>query len=398
MTITEKIMDASRIWNQAAMVFPYFHHRDIDWDETYRTYLERAVNTRTDREHGLLMAEFVNCLGDGHTDLSFCKSILDEAGYFPFSLEYLEGGYCIDGERVLGFNGWAMEEVLQEAFRYVYHVGDYVPRLRYILPFLLVPGTNTVETVSGSREFTMLQERPAVLKQDAVEFILHGDVLRIKLDDFLRDRSGQIREKLLDVKPSAVILDIRENIGGMTKHGADIAQLFISGKFGGCKKWTRTMTGVDYASASQIVRMSEVELNRIMSSGDAREEIERSLRIARHSYFKEYEDSWGKDGVGAVFDGPLVLLTSRKTVSAAEDFAAFFKTNKRAVMIGTPTCGTSGTPLLQHLSCGTLRVCSVGYQLRDGTQFIGTGIQPDIQVEPEWNRDTVLEFALHHLI
>lgn len=402
MTITDKIMDLSVVWKQAAMMFPHFHRCGVDWDGAYREFLEQAAHTQTELEHALLVAEFVNLLGDGHTDLSFSKRILDEAGYLPFAMEYVDGAYYAEGERILGFNGKPVQEILSEAFRYVYHVGNFVPRLRYILPFLLNAWENTLETGSGSKTFTMLTQRPAVRYQQDAEFYLHGDILRIKIDDMLRDRAPQVREKLLQERPRAVILDIRENIGGMTQYGANIAQLFLSGKFGGCQKWTRTMTGVEYASASQIVDMTEKELRELMSGENAREEIEKALRIANLSYFQEYEDCWGCEDIQAVFDGPMVLLTSRKTVSAAEDFTAFFRTNQRAAIIGTPTCGTSGTPLLQTLSCGTARICSVGYRLLDGTEFIGKGIEPDILAEPtsddiRQGRDTVLLRALDYL-
>lgn len=402
MTMAEKLMDLSVIWKQAAMVFPHFHRCGVDWDACYREFLDQTMQTETDREHALLMAQFTNCLGDGHTDLSFKKPILDQVGYLPFLLDYLGGAYYAEGERILGFNGKPMDEILQEAFRYIYHVENFAPRLRHILPFVLKSGENTLETESGRKKFTMLTERPAAKHQQDAEFTLYGDTLCVKIDDMLRDRAPQIREKLLEVKPKSVILDIRENIGGMTKFGADIAQLFISGQFAGCQKWTRMMSGVEYASASQILDMTEEELNRIMSNGSAREEIEKSVRIARLSYFKEYEDCWGEEGVQAVFDGPLIVLTSRKTVSAAEDFTAFFRTNKRATVIGTPTCGTSGTPLLQSLSCGTVRICSVGCKLLDGTEFIGKGIQPDIRIERDaeairQGRDPVLAYAIQYL-
>lgn len=223
----------------------------------------------------------------------------------------------------------------------------------------------------------------------------------VRFDDLLRPRAGEIRDKILEKQPRAVILDIRQNIGGMTKFGADIAQLFLDGQFGGCKKWTRQMTGVGYASSLQVMNMSEEQLAAISGKAD-REEIEKSWKIAQLADFEEYEDCWGEADVKAIFGGPVVLLTSRKTVSAAEDFTAFFRTNKRATIIGTPTCGTSGTPLLKGLFCGTLRVCSVGYQLRDGTEFLGKGIQPDLMVETSvadlrQGRDTVLEAALEYL-
>ena len=211
----------------------------------------------------------------------------------------------------------------------------------------------------------------------STQFHLLGDVLQVRFDDLLSSRAKEIREKILEAKPRAVILDIRENIGGMSKYGAEIAQLFLSGRFGGCKKWTRRMTGVGYAGSIQVLNMSSDELATISGKED-RDEIEKSRRIANLADFEEYEDWWGDEDSPALFEGPVVVLTSCKTVSAAEDFVAFFKSTGRGTIVGTPTCGTTGTPLLKGLFCGTLRVCSVGYQLRDGTEFLGRGIEPDI--------------------
>lgn len=401
MTQEEKIYDLSAIWRHAAFVFPHFHRCGVNWDEAYREFLPRALQIRTDREHCLLMAEFINLLGDGHTDVSFNREMTDTIGYLPFALEYQEGEYFADGKQVLDFNGKPISEILEDAKRYVYHVGNYVPRLRYILPFLLDSWENTMETESGRVHFTLMNERPNLNRESSTRFRTYGDVLCIRFDDLLRPRAGEIREKILEERPRAVILDIRQNIGGMTKFGADIAQLFLDGQFGGCKKWTRQMTGVEYASSLQVLNMSEEQLAAISGKAD-REEIEKSRKIAQLADFEEYEDCWGDAETKAVFDGRVVLLTSRKTVSAAEDFTAFFRTNKRATIIGTPTCGTSGTPLLKGLFCGTLRVCSVGYQLRDGTEFLGKGIQPDLMVDTSvtdsrQGRDTVLEAALEYL-
>ena len=390
MTLDEKIYDLSAIWRHAAFVFPHFHRCDIDWDSAYRAFIPRALATQSDREHCLLMSEFINLLGDGHTDVSFNREITDEIGYLPFALEYMQNTYWTEGKRILGFDGRPMAEITEEASRYVYHVGNYLPRLRYILPLVLGSGEHTLETEAGSRSFDFQKERPVLPQHPETEFTMHGDILQIRFDDLLRPRSEEIREKLLETKPRAVILDIRENIGGMTKFGADIAQLFIPGQFGGCKKWTRTMTGVGYASSIQVINMSQEQLAAISGKAD-REEIEKSRRIAKLQEFEKYEDQWGNAGEKAVFDGPVALLISRKTVSAAEDFTAFFRTHNRATIIGQPTCGTSGTPLLKGLHCGTLRVCSVGYQLKDGTEFIGKGIQPDIF------SDDSLEEALQYL-
>lgn len=403
MTDTEKIMDLSTIWQQATFVFPHFGERQICWDEVYRSYLGRVLATKSEPEHALLMAEFINTLGDGHTDLSFKKEILEEAGYLPFALEYLADGYYLDGWRVERIDGIPMETLVEQAAKYVYRVGNFVPRLNYILPFLLPAGDHWVETEQGSRAFALQKQRILPKRRENVEFVRHGEVLQIIIDDLLRNHAPQIQERLEQWKPKAVILDLRENVGGMTIHGANIAQLFISGQFGGCQKWTRTMTGVGYASASQWVRMPEQERQRFLTDEKSKEEYlaaQRRMDLAEYEY---YDDCWGKEGAQAVFTGPVFLLTSRKTVSAAEDLVAFFRTNHRATIIGMPTCGTSGTPLLKNLSCGTMRVCSVGYRLKDGTPWVGRGIEPDILIcptEADWrqNTDPVLETALFQAI
>lgn len=65
--------------------------------------------------------------------------------------------------------------------------------------------------------------------------------------------------------------------------------------------------------------------------------------------------------------------------------------------------GTTGTPLLKRLHLGgSIRICSVGHKLLDGTAFIGTGILPDLFVEETWEdyvcgKDAALEKALEYL-
>lgn len=399
--LLERLMDISHIYTQTCLVFPHFHRCGVDWDDTYRHFLERTLTTESDLEHALLMSEFVNTLGDGHTDLSISRDIRDPAGYLPFPFFYAGGSYYWEGERILAVDQRPIEALIQEISRYCYHVGNFVPRLEYFLPLILNDGPHELTTTDGHHSFSLAPQPSRSDTSDAPLFSHHGDILLIRLDDFLRDRSTKIRTELERTKPHSVILDIRHNIGGMTQYAANVAQLFIPGTFHGCQKWTRTMTGVDYASASQIFRMSPKQLQGI-DPHCTNDELERSRRVWDLTTFKEYQDNWGTSGTPAVFSGKIAVLTSRNTVSAAEDFTAFFRTNQRATLIGSPTYGTSGTPLLYRLSCGMLRVCSVGYRLLDGTEWLGSGIAPDIAIEPEEadirrKQDVVLAHALAYL-
>ena len=411
MNTTDRIADLSMLWKQASMTFPYFDQRNIDWDRAYREYLPKVIDATTDTDFHLLLAEFMNLLGDGHTDYLLPKSLQDEIGYLPFTLRFTQDSYCIDaaiseyqayaGSQVLSINGIPFMTLIQKVKRYGYHIGNYVSRYRLhqILPFLLKSTGNHAETSNGAFTFDLLPSKPDNLSSKALlipvdfqqvdagklDIRLYEDILYIKLDNFMYGRAvDEVRSAI--TRHSGVvgiIFDLRENIGGMTMHGAKIAELLIPGEFHGCRKRTRSMTGIGLASASQIIQWSDEEIESHIAAGySTREEIEESKSFITNTHYDKYVDTYGSEDHTALFSGPCVILTSRHTVSAAEDFIAMFRTNQRATIIGTATCGTTGTPLMQKLSCGGwMRICSVGYRLMDGTEFIGCGIKPDIICE-----------------
>ena len=229
-----------------------------------------------------------------------------------------------------------------------------------------------------------------------------GHMVKLEVETRNLDEVRQALTQHPDAR--GLIMDIRENIGGMTLYGARVAELLIPGVFHGCQKRTRSMTGVALASASQLAGWSAKDIERDIASGlTTREEVARSRALLGNAHFDEYEDCFGAEGQAALYDGPCLLLTSRHTVSAAEDFAAMLRSNRRALTLGTPTCGTTGTPLLQRLRCGgSMRVCSVAYRLLDGTEFIGRGIAPDAECEISADdlragTDSVLREALRRL-
>ena len=411
MNITDRIADLSMLWKQASITFPYFDQRKINWDLAYREYLEKVLNAQTDREFHLLLAEFMNLLGDGHTEYMLPKSLHDETGYLPFTLRYIQNEYCIDatipssqafaGAKILSINGVPILDLIQEAKRYSYHIGNYVSRYRIhqILPFLLKMTGNLAETSNGTFTFDLLTTRPNNLtpktlyllaeyqqiKTGKLDIRTYNNILYIKLDDFMYSKAAEEVRAAITGNPEigGILFDLRENVGGMTMNGAQIAELLITGQFHGCQKRTQSMSGVSLASASQISQWSNEEIENHIAAGlSTREEIEESKSFITNTHYDKYVDTYGSEDNLPLFTGPCVILTSRHTVSAAEDFIAMFRTNQRATVIGTPTCGTSGTPLMQKLSCGGwMRICSVGYRLMDGTEFIGHGIDPDISCE-----------------
>lgn len=98
----------------------------------------------------------------------------------------------------------------------------------------------------------------------------------------------------------------------------------------------------------------------------------------------------------------MVLLVNSCTFSAAENFAALFRNANRGPIIGTPTGGSTGNPIMIDLGWGYYgKICTRHERLADGTEFIGVGIQPDIFVEESESvlhgDDNVLKKALETL-
>ena len=220
------------------------------------------------------------------------------------------------------------------------------------------------------------------VQPDAPSFTIHEGVLTIKINEFMKNHAPYVRELLAETPNiSLVRLDIRNNCGGNTYHAAKVAELFISGIFQNCQKWTQVRKALDTASASQLVRYSEERIQQYIRDGMISEEdIANAKRVMNCTKYETYTSSYGAENQCAIYEGPLEILISRNTISAAEDFTAMFKSNKRGTLIGEPTYGSTGTPCMIPLRCGgRAQVVSVGYRLMDGTEFIGKGIMPDVE-------------------
>lgn len=420
MKVYDKIADLALLWRRAGEILPRFADVACNWEEAFYQFLPRLMRA-DDRQTHLLFAEFLNLLGDGHTDYQFPRAFLWEYGFAPFSLGFCADAYFLNGvsPEYGAFLGAAVEtldgrpfpEILNEAAKYSYHVGSFLPeyRLNALLPLLLRGQTHEMKTSKGSFSFRLLPERPELLlarKRREFEIKhLEDGILYVNLPDFLHaDTAAKVRAALDETTPDGLILDIRDNIGGMTLFGAQVAELLIPGAFSGCRKQTRIMEGVDLAGASQILLESPEEQAREIAAGlYTRAQMEDARKKMAGSYTRSYLDHFGKEGQQALFSGPCAVLTSRRTVSAAEDFLAMLRCNHRAAVIGAPTCGTTGTPMLLKLRCGgSARICSVGYRLLDGTAFLGLGIRPDIPIEPTpedilTGKDPVLDAAVSQL-
>lgn len=81
---------------------------------------------------------------------------------------------------------------------------------------------------------------------------------------------------------------------------------------------------------------------------------------------------------GQRFSGRTVLITNRRTMSAAEDFVLAMKVATRAITIGDTTAGAAASPLVRELPNGwTYQFPEWIASTADGRVFEGKGLPPD---------------------
>lgn len=109
-------------------------------------------------------------------------------------------------------------------------------------------------------------------------------------------------------------------------------------------------------------------------------------------------------GYGAFANAPLAVLTSERTSSAAEIFVAALREAKRAVIVGTETCGCVLAIRAPHTlpDGGELHVSELDFRTAKGLRLEGKGIVPDemmklVRQDLYSGRDRAIELALARL-
>ena len=94
-------------------------------------------------------------------------------------------------------------------------------------------------------------------------------------------------------------------------------------------------------------------------------------------------DNWEFSPASYVYDGPVVLMVSNKSVSAAELFSQMIYDEDNVTVVGQQSASTNGTITNAWLP-GQIQMTFTGMNLLnpDGTDFHGIGIVPDIEVIP----------------
>ena len=401
MSDDEKVAGLSKFWSEAKYNFVNFDLvPNLNFDSLYLAYLPKVKASKSTIDYYKVMAQFCAQLRDGHTNVNPPQELYDQVYSRPllrtrliedkvlvvdiFDPTLKQRGIKV-GQEVLSVNGLPVKEYAAKyvtpyqssstpqdekvrAFEYALFAGDLNEEIKIEL-----------KDVSGRRSMHAIkrfkpQDRSAYIKSSPFEFrMLKGNIAYVALNAFDTDSAAKAFARYYPEisEAEAIIFDVRNNGGGNSSVGWNVLSYLVKESAPIHKWYTR-----EYKPSYRAWQNTQD----VFGGGS-------TLRPNGKFHYNK----------------PVVVLTGAKTFSAAEDFAAAFKSLKRGQVIGMATGGSSGQPLMISLP-GSLsaRICTKRDQLADGTDFVGKGVLPDVEVgqtvaDFRKGIDTELQFAIKTL-
>ena len=200
----------------------------------------------------------------------------------------------------------------------------------------------SIEAAAGTADEVTLERRSVDLRPVRTRRLRSDDhtfgYLRItQFTDGVPEQVQQALEELQDKNIEGLLLDLRNNSGGLVSSGLAVADDFLSG---GTIVETRNRDGIDDAITANT---------------------------------------------STLYDGPMLTLVNGGTASASEILAGALQDNGRSTLLGHQTFGKGLIQTLTNLSDGSgLAVTVAGYVTPSGHDIQGEGIAPDRQLsDPE---------------
>ncbi len=375
----EKIAGLSKLWAEIKSNFVFFDRLpNLNWDSLYMAYLPKVKQTKSTLAYYRLLKEMCAHLHDAHTSVIPPPELYEELwANLPIGTIYIDGKVyvrkvndtaliqkgIVPGVEITHVNGLPVTLYVQDSImpfltastaqakRYnAYSIFLFSGSLRspVVLTLQDTQGKNFDVTLKR-REWSSLHRR----EKDVIFRIVEGNIAYVALNTFGNNEVARTFDSLFEQirTADALILDVRKNGGGNSGVGWKILEYLTDTSFACLQCRSRVYTA------------------------------QRRLNGLRDKWHVE---DWTHPADGSnYFQGPVVVLIGPATGSAAEDFVVAFDVMNCGVLIGEPTAGSTGQPLLFSLPGGIRgRVCTKRCTYPDGTEFVGIGIQPDIPAAP----------------
>lgn len=380
-TEDEKVAGLSKFWSEVKYNFANFDLvPDVNFDSLYLAWLPKVRQSASTLDYYKLLVELGAMLRDGHTNVYMPAELTETVYSRPLVRTRLvedkvliTGVYdpalskqgIVIGQEVVKVNGLPVKDYAARHVLPFQSSSTQQDRLVRTYDYMLLGGAlnepiklELRDVSNKTTEHTIPRvkpaERSAKLQVPSFEYrMLSGNIAYIALNTFGNDSTAiEFAARFEEIsKAKAIIFDVRNNGGGNTSTGWDILSYLID------------------------------------TTKEVHSSYTRDYRPTWRAWNRNQQISVNKSALGPnnklPYTKPVIVLTSARTFSAAEDFAAAFKTMNRGLLIGEPTGGSSGQPLFITLpGNGTARICTKRDMLGNGEEFVGKGVMPDKFVSP----------------
>jgi len=398
LTESEKVMGLSMLWQEANYNFAFFDQvESLDWDAEYMSALDELSNVKSDFEYYQLLKRVIAKLNDGHTDVYYPEQIENDIIHPSIDLFNDDGDIYITsvpqglrkqipvGAQLLKVNGVKVSQYLAKEV-YPYISSSTIHAKESFALDQLFDGRRdklyeiSFQTPDGKKEKTKFRltdrlQKPVNTEEPTVSSkLLSDDLYYVSLSSFEQESVIDDFKALIGSinESKGLVLDLRENIGGLGVVALNVAQHFILDD---------ELITMPWKSRQHIA-----SLKAWGNSG---------LQLVGYETVEKYKDFGGLDAWVTVesdtlqlekkrltVDVPVVILTSERTASAAENFLIYTNQNNTIQTLGITTFGSTGQPIYFTLPGGAIgRICTKRNFDIDGSEFVGYGIEPN-HVEP----------------
>jgi carboxyl-terminal processing protease len=398
--VQDKVAGLSKVWAEVKFNFPSFDLvPEVDWDQLYRDTLPKVVASSSSLEYFMILREMLARLNDGHTLIRMPAELTPQFARPPIKLALIEGKAVIAeatdaavalgavvGAEVLAVNEVPILEMVDQVGRFVSASSDHDRRYQVVTHYLLEGPLD--EKVRLDLKMPNGQNRSISVPRIArgewgkvfdspppYDFkMLPDSIALVTIKSFVsREVANQFRADLPKIaQAKGVIFDVRGNNGGNDLNWYDIL-----GSLGESPDPTFVIRTVSYKPA-QRARGGWTDFD--VAHGSA--------------------SSWP----GTRITAPVVVLADAGTYSAGEDFLLAIDANKRGVIMGETSAGSSGQLMGFDIPGGFLGlVGTMKIEHANGRRFAGIGVEPHIEVRQRLSdfragKDTQLAAAVEHIV
>ncbi|MEL7496111.1 MAG: S41 family peptidase [Planctomycetota bacterium] len=381
----EKAAGLSKLWAEVKFNFVNFDQvPTLDWDAEFVAFMPKVLKTQSTLEYYRLLEQFVAKLNDAHTNVYLPPNLSSKFNARPaLKTELIEDQVIVTkvldqavkalgievGQELIAINDQPVHRYADQFVKPFVAASTPQDRATRVYGDALLRGpvtdsvslelkridgqtfNVTVARTLGVSQIARFFSRPAAFELK----MLQGNIAYVKLNSFSSSAAlKQFQSSFSKIeKADALILDLRSNGGGNSGVGWNILG---------------HLTDEPFATT----RWHMYQYRPTLRAWGRHPQVKQESAAGMFSVNREHH-----------YDKPVAMLIGPRTFSAAEDMVVAFDILDRGPIIGQPSGGSTGQPLMFDLpGGGRARVCTKHDRYADGTKFVGVGVQPDRLVKP----------------